>query len=87
VGRNGLDGALKKGGFKVHAMMDAFSGVTEFVRLTEAREDDQKFLYHLKLAPHSWIVFDKAYTPMVSLPNGRIRKCGLLPGSGLIFFL
>lgn len=42
--------------------MDAFSGVTEFVRLTEAREHDQKFLYHLKLVPNSWIVFDKAYT-------------------------
>jgi Transposase DDE domain/Domain of unknown function (DUF4372) len=62
AGRNRLDGARKKGGFKVHAMMDAFSGVTEFVRLTEAREHDQKFLYHLKLAPNSWIVFDKAYT-------------------------
>jgi len=62
VGRNRLDGARKKGGFKVHAMMDAFSGVTEFVRLTEAREHDQKFLYHLKLAANSWIVFDKAYT-------------------------
>lgn len=62
VGRNRLDGARKKGGFKVHAMMDAFSGVTEFVRLTEAREHDQKFLYRLKLAPNSWIVFDKAYT-------------------------
>jgi hypothetical protein len=62
AGRNRLDGARKKGGFKVHAMMDAFSGVTEFVRLTEAREHDQKFLYHLKLVPHSWIVFDKAYT-------------------------
>lgn len=62
VGRNRLDGARKKGGFKVHAMMDAFSGVTEFVRLTEAREHDQKFLYYLKLVPNSWIVFDKAYT-------------------------
>ena len=62
AGRNRLDGARKKGGFKVHAMMDAFSGVTEFVRLTEAREHDRKFLYHLKLVPNSWIVFDKAYT-------------------------
>lgn len=62
MGRNRLDGARKKGGFKVHAMMDAFSGVTEFVRLTEAREHDQKFLYHLKLRHNSWIVFDKAYT-------------------------
>ena len=62
VGRNRLDGARKKGGIKVHAMMDAFSGVTEFVRMTEAREHDRKFLYYLKLAANSWLVFDKAYT-------------------------
>lgn len=62
VGRNRLDGARKKGGIKVHAMMDAFSGVTEFVRMTEAREHDRRFLYHLKLATNSWLVFDKAYT-------------------------
>jgi hypothetical protein len=62
VGRNRLDGARKKGGIKVHALMDAFSGVTEFIRITEAREHDRKFLYHLKLAVNSWVVFDKAYT-------------------------
>ena len=62
VGRNRLEGARKKGGIKVHAMMDAFSGVTEFVRMTEAREHDRRFLYHLKLAANSWLVFDKAYT-------------------------
>lgn len=62
VGRNRLDGSRKKGGIKVHAMMDAFSGVTEFVRMTEAREHDRKFLYHLKMAANSWLVFDKAYT-------------------------
>jgi hypothetical protein len=62
VGRNRLDGARKKGGIKVHAMMDAFSGVTEFVRMTEAKEHDRKFLYHLKLSANSWLVFDKAYT-------------------------
>jgi hypothetical protein len=62
VGRNRKDGGRKKGGIKVHAMMDAFSGVTEFVRMTEAREHDRKFLYHLKLAANSWLVFDKAYT-------------------------
>jgi len=62
VGRNRLDGARKKGGIKVHAMMDAFSGVTEFVRMTEAREHDRRFLYYLKLAANSWLVFDKAYT-------------------------
>ena len=62
VGRNRLDGGRKKGGIKVHALMDAFSGVTEFVRMTEAREHDRKFLYHLRLAANSWLVFDKAYT-------------------------
>lgn len=62
VGRNRVDGSRKKGGIKVHAMMDAFSGVTEFVRMTEAREHDRRFLYHLKLAANSWLVFDKAYT-------------------------
>lgn len=61
VGRKRLDGSRKKGGIKVHAMMDAFSGVTEFVRMTEAREHDRKFLYYLKLAANSWLVFDKAY--------------------------
>lgn len=62
VGRNPLDGARKKGGFKVHAMMDAFSGVVEFARITEAREHDRKFLYQLNLVKKSWIVFDRAYT-------------------------
>lgn len=61
VGRNRLDGGRKKGGLKVHAMMDAFSGVTEFVRMTEAREHDRNYLYHLKLQAGSWLVFDKAY--------------------------
>ncbi len=61
VGRNPLDGSRKKGGIKVHALMDAFSGVTEFVRITAAKEHDRKFLYHLKLPANSFMVFDKAY--------------------------
>ncbi len=44
VSRNRLDGVRKKRGIKVHALMDAFSGVTEFIRITEAREHDRKFL-------------------------------------------
>ena len=61
VGRNTLDGSRKKGGIKVHTMMDAFSGVAEFVRMTEARVHDRKFLYHIDLPANSFIVFDKAY--------------------------
>jgi Transposase DDE domain/Domain of unknown function (DUF4372) len=61
VGRNTLDGSRKKGGIKVHTMMDAFSGVAEFVRMTAAKVHDKKFLYYLDLPAHSFIVFDKAY--------------------------
>jgi hypothetical protein len=61
VGRNPLDGARKKGGIKVHALMDAFSGVTEFLRITAAKEHDRMFLYHVNLPANSFIVFDKAY--------------------------
>jgi hypothetical protein len=62
AGRNPNDGARKKGGIKVHALMDAFSGITEFVRITEARQNDRRFLYELKPKPDSWLVFDKGYT-------------------------
>jgi hypothetical protein len=61
VGRNPLNEAKKKGGIKVHAMMDAFSGVAEFVRMTAARTHDRQFLTHLSLPTNSFIVFDKAY--------------------------
>lgn len=61
VGRKPLDESKRKGGIKVHTMMDAFSGVAEFVRMTAAREHDRKFLYHLDLPANSWLVFDKAY--------------------------
>ncbi|HVI44272.1 MAG TPA: IS4 family transposase [Chitinophaga sp.] len=61
VGRPRLDGARRKGGIKVHAMMDAFSGVTEFVRMTPAKVHDRRFLLKLKLPQESFIVFDKAY--------------------------
>jgi hypothetical protein len=55
-----LDGVRKKGGFKVHAMMDAFSGAVKFAWITEARVHDQRFIYHLKLVSKSWVIFDKA---------------------------
>ncbi|MBK9424085.1 MAG: transposase [Bacteroidetes bacterium] len=42
-------------------MMDAFSGVTEFVRMTAAKVHDKQFLYKLKLPSDSFVVFDKAY--------------------------
>lgn len=74
VGRNRLDGGRKKGGIKVHAMMDAFSGVTEFIRMTSAREHDRKFLYYLKLPEKSWIVFDKAYNVYTQMAKWTTQK-------------
>jgi hypothetical protein len=74
VGRNRLDGGRKKGGIKVHAMMDAFSGVTEFVRMTPAREHDRNFLYHLKLPEKSWIVFDKGYNVYTQMAKWDRQK-------------
>jgi hypothetical protein len=61
VGRNPLHGARKKGGIKVHALMDAFSGVAEFLCITEAKVHDRKFLYSINLAENSFVVFDRAY--------------------------
>ena len=61
VGRNTMDGSKKKGGIKVHTLMDAFSGVAEFIRMTEARVHDRKFLLRLDLPANSFVVFDKAY--------------------------
>lgn len=61
VGRNPKNGSRKKGGIKVHAMMDAFSGVANFIRMTAAKVHDKNFLAHLQLEPESFLVFDKAY--------------------------
>ena len=61
VGQNPKDGSKKKGGLKVHALMDAFSGVTEFARITAGKDQDVKFLRYLKFPEQSWIVFDKGY--------------------------
>ncbi|RYY42953.1 MAG: IS4 family transposase [Chitinophagaceae bacterium] len=61
VGEIPKSGSQRKGGLKVHTLMDAFSGVAEFVRMTAARDHDRGFLYHLELPSNSWVVFDKAY--------------------------
>jgi hypothetical protein len=76
VGRNPLEGNKKKGGFKVHSMMNAFSGVVEFLRITEARVHDKKFLLHLNphLLPNSFIVFDKAYVDYAQFDRWSAKK-------------
>ena len=61
VGRNPKNEGKKKGGLKVHMMIDAHSDTPEFVKLSEAKLHDKHFLQYLHLAAHSMIVFDRAY--------------------------
>lgn len=61
VGRNPKNDGKKKGGLKVHMMIDAHSDTPEFVKISEAKKHDKTFLKDLSLAPHSMIVFDRAY--------------------------
>jgi len=61
VGRNPLNDGKKKGGLKVHMMIDAHSDSAKFVTISEAKLHDKNFLKHLILPQYSMIVFDKAY--------------------------
>ena len=45
----------------MHTIMNAFSGVAAFVRMTAAKEHDKHFLYHLYFPANSRFVFDRAY--------------------------
>lgn len=61
VGRNPKNEGKKKGGLKVHMMIDAHAQTPVFVKLSEAKLHDKNFLEFLRLAAHSMIVFDRAY--------------------------
>jgi hypothetical protein len=61
VGRNPKGDGKKKGGMKVHMLIDAVQSVGRFIKMTAAKVNDQKFLKSLELISNSMIVFDKAY--------------------------
>jgi hypothetical protein len=61
VGRNPKNEGKKKGGLKVHMLVDAHSDTPEFVRISEAKSHDKNFIKYLTLPKHSMIVFDRAY--------------------------
>lgn len=61
VGRNPKGEGKKKGGLKVHMMIDVHSETARFARISEARMHDKKFLEGLILPKGSMITFDKAY--------------------------
>ena len=61
VGRNPINDGRKKGGLKVHMLVDAVAGIARFIKISEAKMHDRVFLSQLKLPAHSMVVFDKAY--------------------------
>lgn len=60
VGRNPLNGK-KKGGIKLHAMINAMEDVPCLIKFSNAATHDHTFLKDLELKKGSYIVFDKGY--------------------------
>ena len=61
VGRNPKNDGKKKGGCKVHMLIDAVQSVGRFIKITAAKVHDKNFLKELELISHSMVVFDRAY--------------------------
>jgi hypothetical protein len=61
VGRNPKDDGKKKGGLKVHMLIDAVQSIAKFVRITEAKVHDKNFLSQIQVPAYSMLVFDRAY--------------------------
>ena len=61
VGRNPKGDGKKKGGFKVHMLIDAVQSVGRFIKITEAKVHDKNFLRSIELISYSMVVFDRAY--------------------------
>lgn len=60
VGRNPINGK-KKGGIKMHTMINAMEDVPCLIRFSSAATHDHTFLKELELKKGSFVVFDKAY--------------------------
>ncbi len=60
VGRNSIN-RKRKGGIKMHTMINAFEDVPCLIRFTSAATHDHTFLKELDLEKGSFVVFDKAY--------------------------
>lgn len=61
VGRNPKGDGKKKGGLKVHMLIDAVQSVGRFIKITAAKVHDKNFLKSLELISYSMVVFDRAY--------------------------
>ena len=60
VGRNPLNGK-KKGGIKMHTMINAMEDVPCLIKFSDAATHDHMFLKELNLKKGSYVVFDKGY--------------------------
>jgi hypothetical protein len=61
VGRKHRGSGRQKGGMKVHMLTDIHMDCAKFVKMSEERMHDKKFLQYLTLIAGCMIVFDKAY--------------------------
>jgi hypothetical protein len=61
VGRNPKNDGRKKGGLKVHMLIDAVQSVGKFMKITAAKMHDKNFLKEIDVPEFSMIVFDRAY--------------------------
>jgi len=52
----------KKGGLKIHTLLQASEDVPCLINLTAAAQNDRLFLSQIKLPSGSWLVFDRGYT-------------------------
>ncbi len=60
VGRNPITGK-KKGGIKMHTVINAAEDVPCLIKFTSANVSDHKFIEDLRLLPGSLVVFDRGY--------------------------
>lgn len=72
-GSFGLNGK-KKGGIKAHLLVRAKDNVPCFVRLTEAIQNDRKFLPYVQLPPGSIVVMDRGYNNYSQLRKWTSQK-------------
>lgn len=61
VGRDTKNDGKKKGGLKVHMLVNTVQPVGRFIKITEAKVHDKNFLKEIELIPYSMVVFDRAY--------------------------
>ncbi len=77
VGRNPKNGK-RKGGIKVHTVVNADEIVPSLVWFSEAKTHDHKFLEKLKCDENTIYVFDKAYNDYKAFEHFTDRKTGFV---------